>query len=506
MMIDKEYYPTFTEAESLEDIRNRSGGDDLESSLKTVWLKKGYSKSSVKDYVGHLFTEMGHQRDSFAVQLKELLEEKDRLQREKTLLSRQLEESVNENKTAGQNADEQLLATIEQLEKDLAIARSENRSDDLEQLNRYCAELETELDTLKKSNLSSGTAKEEITRLQTEKEGLSSQLSEANRALEDMRGAMAEKAEELTAVQEEKEAAVLKLSEANRALEDIRGAMAAKAEELTAVQEEKEAAVLKLSEANRALEEMNSAIAEKIVELSVVQTENESMLLKLSEAGHSMDEMNAAAAAKTEELAAVQAKNESLLLKLSEAYRIMGEMNSAEMVKKLSAAQADQENVFSPIPQTNSALGESNKTLDEVKAGTDEHKELLLGSEGVQKVAHIDEYKRLKEDNLLLQSEIAAISRSAQEMTLKIKKQTVTINEMSTDLQLEKSEKVKIIEERTDLQMRLVAYLEKFSELQDEIGYLISSNAVLKKQLGEQREKNRVLIGLNFNSIGPEGK
>ena len=470
-MIDKEYYPNFADVESLEDIRNKSGSDDLEGSLKTVWLQKGYSKGSVKEYVEHLFTEMRHQRDSFAVQLKELLEEKERVQREKDLLSRQLEESVKENKEAGKNADAKLLAAIAQLENDLAVAKTENHSADLEQLNRYCADLEMELNDFRKNNLDQEAATKKIVSLQAEND-----------------------------------VAALKLSEANRALEDIRGAMAEKAEELTAVQEEKEAAVLKLSEANRALDEMNSAIAEKIVELSVVQTENESMLLKLSEAGHSMDEMNAAAAAKTEELAAVQAKNESLLLKLSEAYRIMGEMNSAEMIKNLSAAQADQENVFSPISQTNSAVGESNKTLDEVKAGTDEHKELLLGSEGVQKVAHIDEYKRLKEDNLLLQSEIAAISRSAQEMTLKIKKQTVTINEMSTDLQLEKSEKVKIIEERTDLQMRLVAYLEKFSELQDEIGYLISSNAVLKKQLGEQREKNRVLIGLNFNSIGPEGK
>ena len=505
-MIDKEYYPNFADVESLEDIRNKSGSDDLEGSLKTVWLQKGYSKGSVKEYVEHLFTEMRHQRDSFAVQLKELLEEKERVQREKDLLSRQLEESVKENKEAGKNADAKLLAAIAQLENDLAVAKTENHSADLEQLNRYCADLEMELNDFRKNNLDQEAATKKIVSLQAENDVAALKLSEANRALEDIRGAMAEKAEELTAVQEEKEAVVLKLSEANRALEDMRGAMAEKAEELTAVQEEKEAVVLKLSEANRALDEMNSAISEKIVELSVVQTENESMLLKLSEAGHSMDEMNAAAAAKTEELAAVQAKNESLLLKLSEAYRIMGEMNSAEMIKNLSAAQADQENVFSPISQTNSAVGESNKTLDEVKAGTDEHKELLLGSEGVQKVAHIDEYKRLKEDNLLLQSEIAAISRSAQEMTLKIKKQTVTINEMSTDLQLEKSEKVKIIEERTDLQMRLVAYLEKFSELQDEIGYLISSNAVLKKQLGEQREKNRVLIGLNFNSIGPEGK
>ena len=241
-MIDKEYYPNFVDVESLEDIRNKSGSDDLEGSLKTVWLQKGYSKGSVKEYVEHLFTEMRHQRDSFAVQLKELLEEKERVQREKDLLSRQLEESVKENKEAGKNADAKLLAAIAQLENDLAVAKTENHSADLEQLNRYCADLEMELNDFRKNNLDQEAATKKIVSLQAENDVAALKLSEANRALEDMRGAMAEKAEELTAVQEEKEAAVLKLSKANRALEDMRGAMAAKAEELTAVQEEKEAA------------------------------------------------------------------------------------------------------------------------------------------------------------------------------------------------------------------------------------------------------------------------
>lgn len=79
---------------TFNEIRNRSGEEQLENKLKTVWLTEGYSKNSVKEYFDNLQKELDYQKGSFEIQLKSIIDEKERLLSEKKILSKQLEDAV----------------------------------------------------------------------------------------------------------------------------------------------------------------------------------------------------------------------------------------------------------------------------------------------------------------------------------------------------------------------------------------------------------------------------
>ena len=140
--------------QALNEIRNRSIEEYLDSKLENAWMTKGYSKSSVKEYVNHLLKEIDYQKDSFKVQIKEILDEKERLINEKNLVSKQLEDSVQSLKESeNENSKiEGLYATINNLNSELDSLRNIDNSVEIEELNNQLNEYREYIDKLEKNN------------------------------------------------------------------------------------------------------------------------------------------------------------------------------------------------------------------------------------------------------------------------------------------------------------------------------------------------------------------
>lgn len=140
--------------QALNEIRNRSIEEYLDSKLENAWMTKGYSKSSVKEYVNHLLKEIDYQKDSFKVQIKEILDEKERLINEKNLVSKQLEDSVQSLKELeNENSKiEGLYATINNLNSELDSLRNIDNSVEIEELNNQLNEYREYIDKLEKNN------------------------------------------------------------------------------------------------------------------------------------------------------------------------------------------------------------------------------------------------------------------------------------------------------------------------------------------------------------------
>lgn len=286
-MTYKEYQPI----DSINEIRNRTAEDNLETKLETVWLTKGYSKSSVKKYVTHLLHELEYQKESFKVQLKEMREEKERLLSEKLILSKQLEESVEALNSVEVNDSGEYIKTIDNLK--MLLKEKEN------------------------SNVNS-----------------------------------------------------------------------------------------------------NSDI------INSLKIENKKL-------------------------------NEDLKL-LYEKY------NDIKNLKN---------NVGNEV---------INKFVYETQS---------------------EDFNRLKNENQMLQTEIISLTRSVQELNARVVLQTQKCKSVSEELEKERISNNNSIAEKTELQVRLASYVERFTEYQDQIEYLEKSTGILKRQLEEQRNKNRLLSGLDVDLL-----
>lgn len=172
--------------QALNEIRNRSIEEYLDSKLENAWMTKGYSKSSVKEYVNHLLKEIDYQKDSFKVQIKEILDEKERLINEKNLVSKQLEDSVQSLKELeNENSKiEGLYATINNLNSELDSLRNIDNSVEIEELNNQLNEYREYIDKLEKNNSESAVNDEVYNELLDKIEVLNNENLRLNSELE----------------------------------------------------------------------------------------------------------------------------------------------------------------------------------------------------------------------------------------------------------------------------------------------------------------------------------
>lgn len=317
-------------SDSINEIRARSTEEVLESKLETVWLTQGYSKSSVKEYVTHLTKELEYQKESFKAQLKEIMDEKERLLSEKNILCKQLEDSVAALKAKQTDNSKEYIKVIDSLKKQLEEKNDDSTVEELQtklkDLNSYCETLEVELFELKNAPK---------------------------------------------------------------------------------------------SEDGESFEKSN--------DFEVLENENKKLNEELKE----------------------------LSKKFAE-------------IKKLR----EQETIEKDLTNT--------KVIYESRS---------------------EDFNRLKKENQLLQTEIVSLTRSLQNLNARVVLQTEKYNEAVSELEIERRKNNDSIGEKTELQVRLASYIEKFAEYQDQIEYLEKSTGILKRQLEEQRDKNRMLSGLDTKII-----
>ena len=334
------------DSDSISEIRSRSYEDDLDSKLEEVWLVKAYSKTSVKEYVTHLLKELDYQKDSFKLQLKDLMDEKDRLISEKNVLAKQLEDTINKKGDISNFNVNELITKIETLEKSLQIEKDKNN----------------EL-VLNSSN------EEVVSTLIEEKEMLMQQLELITNELNDFKN--------------------------------------------------------------------NAEKQETTIDVEALNIENEKLIDEFESVYNENSELNA----------------------------------------KLSVLEQDKTDLISEIKKISTEYDELKKIISQTEDVT-----------------------AIKEENTMLQTELLSLSRAIQNLSVKTSNQTNKINELSVELENERVKNSEVINERAQLQIRLTAYLEHISEFKDKIEYLQASNTVLLKQLEEQRQKNRVLTGMDLNA------
>lgn len=138
-----------------KSVNQRNYGEEyLDSRLETVWLKKGYSKNSVKEYVSHLLKELDYQKESFEAQLREIFEENKKLVNDKGRLSKQLDDSLialsntkfeDEKIVDLQNVIKNLHQDIAELKNDTSIAFVEKLKRQINEANEYSSLLNKQL-------------------------------------------------------------------------------------------------------------------------------------------------------------------------------------------------------------------------------------------------------------------------------------------------------------------------------------------------------------------------
>lgn len=315
--------------DALKEIRDRSSDDFLESKLESVFLNQGYTKSSVNEYVAHLLRELDYQKESFEIQMREVLEEKEKILNERNLLAKQLEDALNANAQLQEKLSAQEAEPVVKNQP-----QTHNTYDKLEEhlnnLNMYCQKMDTQFGQESKN---------------------------------------------------------VKVTE----------------EQLRVDREELDKLRKENAELNRQLDDM------------VV---NYDEVLKLSQ----------------------------------------------DQAKELELAM------------------EKNKVTVEAPSVNDA------------------EFQKIKNNNQILQTEIYALTKSVREVSSKVISQNTELNRLTKELENLRIENNSVVQERTEMHLRLSSYIEMFNELKDEFECLEASSAVLKRQLEEQRDKNRVLTGLSSNS------
>ena len=476
---DKEYYD---KKDTFNKIRSRSVEDFLENKLSTVWLKKGYSKSSVKEYVNHLLREIDYQKENFKVRVKEVLDEKERLLNEKNLLSKQLSEAVesldkfekSDDKTAELNQlIEELNIKLEKVTTERNLLESDN-----EKLNYKLSSVEN-----KSSDDNTIQEKDELLNLI---DSLTEELEKINKEKEDLIN--------------EKELLSEKLLNTNK--------------ELTSITNEEEKT-----------KELESIISTLEAELDSFR--NNSSTTELSTLQQKLEEANNKIEKLTNEL--IEEKVKSVEAKNSV---------SSEVLEKLSFFERENERL-------NEELNSTNVKLNSLQESNIFDNDLVVKNVQLQKnidtlKSQLIEYDEIKNHNQMLAAEVLSLSRMTKELSnsereskLKIinlenhlneekAKYYDDLKEMSNEFETEREyynkliksskfeleeeikQKNSLIKERRDLQNRLSTCLEYLTELYDKVDYFKSSNKILTNQLREQRDKNRKISGLDIPELSAE--
>ena len=92
----------------VDDIRTRSSEELLDENLTEVWLKKGYSRESVLEYIDSLLGDFKYQKAALSATIRDLSEQKKTLALEKEVLSKQLAESRSQENAYKVEAEDRL--------------------------------------------------------------------------------------------------------------------------------------------------------------------------------------------------------------------------------------------------------------------------------------------------------------------------------------------------------------------------------------------------------------
>lgn len=132
------------EEDDFLDIRQRSEQEELDSQLKTV-LFGGYSKKRVKNVLGGYKHMMENMQEGFEAQLDDMTIEKERLMSEREILKKQLNEELEKGKDT-----EKLLLQLKELEeekdkleKEIIILENQVKAAEADRSAKDVEELET---------------------------------------------------------------------------------------------------------------------------------------------------------------------------------------------------------------------------------------------------------------------------------------------------------------------------------------------------------------------------
>lgn len=482
-MMGQDEKDMYDKKDTFSKIRTRSVEDFLENKLTTVWFKKGYSKSSVKEYVNHLLKEIDYQKENFKTRVKEVIDEKERLQSEKNILSQQLNETVE---------------SLQRFEKDDSASELQSL---LEDLNAELEKIKAEKITVENSNEELIRKLEDANRALNEAEGNDYDTSHLESTINALKSDIERVKSEKMSLLEEKRMLSEKLEDANS--------------KLVLLESEEEKA--------KELQEMVSKLEEEIRVLkasgsnSNVVTE---LRLKLDEANNHIEKLN----------------NELLL----EKAKISEERDRAskELLEKVHSYQEENERLTEELNATNIKL----LSLQESSAYGNEliGKNIELQKNVDLLKAQLIEYDEIKNHNQMLVAEVLSLSRMTKELSAVEKESKLKIinlenhlndektkyyedlKKITTDFETERDyynkllnsgkmeleeeikQKNSVIKERRELQHRLSSCLEYLNELYDKVDYLKSSNNILQNQLKEQRNKNRKISGLDIPELSAE--
>lgn len=480
-MMNHDEKDMYDKKDTFSKIRTRSVEDFLENKLTTVWFKKGYSKSSVKEYVNHLLKEIDYQKENFKTRVKEVIDEKERLQNEKNILSQQLNETVE---------------SLQKYEKDTSVLDLQTLVDDLNE----------ELEKVNAEKISVENNNEELTK----------QLEQLNDMLNDL---------------ESKNGDSELANTVNALKSDIEMVNSEKA----ALLDEKMMLSEKLEEANNKISLLESEEAKaKELEEVIAKLEEEIRIIKKSgssddiiELKYKLDESNKV----------IERLNRELD---DEREKIKREINnnSAELLQKINHYKEENERLTEELNTTNiklTSLQESSSYGNELVG-----KNIELQKNVDWLKSQLIEYDEIKNHNQMLVAEVLSLSRMTKELSAVEKESKLKIinlenhlndeknkyyedlKKMTTEFEAERDyynklitsgkneleEEIKqknaVVRERRELQHRLSSCLEYLNELYDKVDYLKSSNNILQNQLKEQRNRNRKISGLDIPELSSE--
>ncbi|MDO4701572.1 MAG: hypothetical protein Q4A47_03010 [Erysipelotrichaceae bacterium] len=401
------------------EIRSRSVDENLDKKLKTVWFSRGYSRASVKEYISHLQAEMELLQDNYKDHVKEIMDEKERLAQEKTLLMKQLEESqtpivTNEEKVRelesqiaqmkaeldqhGEAKVRLLESKIESLTKELET----NDANVLVDFQNRIDELSNEL------NLSQQNANE----LNLYCENLESQLEQANQ----------------------------KINTLNQSITSLNDSAVMETTKTDAAHKEEVGLLVKENEAHKEhvgqLAKENAAHKEHV---GLLVKENADLLARISqlEKGLAKAEEMARIPVETVETTSMKLENAQLTLEVSELREKVRELQ--KMVVGKTQLLANEEELLKKI-----------KTLEE----------------------QLTEYKGYRDDNQLLLNEVVSLSKFTQELSSKYKSQKKQYDELMILFESKQTEYEEISKSFEDVKNKLDSYEDYFNEISEKAAYL----------------------------------
>ena len=184
-------------------------------------------------------------------------------------------------------------------------------------------------------------------------------------------------------------------------------------------------------------------------------------------------------------------ENEALQKELEEYKKQMG--GSEKLLEDVEKLQKENHKLSKDLKEVNELKEKMVQELEEAKNEASHSRSA-------------EAYEHLQKTNKLLETEIFSLSKSIEELTDKTVKQNKQLNDMTSEMDQIREENNQAINARTEMHLRLSSYAELFNEMKDELEYNKSNIDVLKRQLEDQREKNRFLSGLKVEKVSEDLK